>query len=77
MRLTLRELGHPEPPTPIHFNNATATGIANVTVKIQRSRSMEMQYFYICDLVKNNELQVNWHLVQENLGKYASKDYDA
>ena len=36
-RLTLEELGHPQPKTPIHCDNATAVGIANNTVKRQRS----------------------------------------
>ena len=71
MRLTLRELGHLQPPTSIHCDNATATGIANCTVKRQRSRSMEIQYFYIFDLVKHNEVQVDWHPGQENIGDYA------
>ena len=53
IRLTLKELGHPQPPTPTHCDNATAAGIAKKTVKRQRSRSMEMRYFYICDLVKH------------------------
>jgi len=47
--LTLEELGHPQPKTPIHCDNATAVGIANNTVKQQRSRSMEMIYFWVCD----------------------------
>ncbi len=33
--LTLEELGHPQPKTPIHCNNATAVGIANNSVKKQ------------------------------------------
>ena len=32
-RLTLKELGHPQPKTPIHCDNTTAIGIANSTVK--------------------------------------------
>ena len=63
-------------PTHIHCNNVTATGIANGTIKIKRSRSMEMQYFYICDLVKNGEVKLNWHPGQENLCEYASKNHD-
>ncbi len=31
--LTLEELGHPQPKTPVHCNNATTVGIANNTVK--------------------------------------------
>ena len=35
MRLTLPELGHPQPPTPIHVDNTTAVGICNNTIKRQ------------------------------------------
>ena len=43
IRLTLEELGHPQPPTLMHCNNATAPGIANNTVKRQRSQIMELR----------------------------------
>ena len=33
IQLTLAELRHPQLPTPIHCDNATATGIANGTIK--------------------------------------------
>jgi hypothetical protein len=33
--LSLEELGHPQPKTPIHCNNPTAVGIANNTIKRQ------------------------------------------
>jgi hypothetical protein len=46
MRLILIELGHPQPPTPIHIDNTTTVGIVNNTVKRQQSRAMEMQYFW-------------------------------
>jgi hypothetical protein len=36
-QLTLAEMGHPQPQTPVHCNNATAVGIANNTMKRQRS----------------------------------------
>ena len=44
--LVLKELGHPQPPTPIHINNTTTVGIVNNTIKRQWSRAMEMQYFW-------------------------------
>jgi hypothetical protein len=44
-RLTLKEMGHPQPPTPIHCDNSTAVGIANNTIKRQQSRLMEMHFF--------------------------------
>ena len=77
IRLTLEEIGHPQPPTPMHCDNATAARIANNTVKRQQSQSMEMRNFYICDLVKHGILNVKWHPGQENLADYASKHHDA
>ena len=49
LRITLAEMGHPQPPTPIHCDNSTAVGIANDTVKQQQSRAMEMRYFWVTD----------------------------
>ena len=36
LRLTLEELGHKQPPTTVHYDNSTATGIENDSVKKQR-----------------------------------------
>jgi hypothetical protein len=36
-RLTLSDMGHPQPRTPVHCNNATVVGIANNTIKRHRS----------------------------------------
>ena len=68
-------MGHPQPPTPMHCDNKTATGIANDTVKKYRSRSMEMRYFWITDQVKRRILNVMWHPGKENLGDYVSKHH--
>ena len=40
LRITLHELGHPQPPTPIYVDNTTALGIVKNTIKCQRSRAM-------------------------------------
>eukprot|EP00804_Cyclotella_cryptica_P003424 CCRYP_018562-RB/>CCRYP_018562-RB protein AED:0.41 eAED:0.41 QI:0/-1/0/1/-1/0/1/0/354 len=77
LRLVLQELGHPQPPTPTHCDNETATGIANNTVKKQRSRSMEMRFFWIADQVTRRNFQVRWHPGQENLADYFTKHFDA
>jgi hypothetical protein len=74
-RLTLKELGHPQPKNPIHCNNATAVGIANNNVKRQCSRLMEMQYFWVCDKVAQDAYAVRWHPCQENLANYQSKHH--
>jgi hypothetical protein len=50
-QLTLKEMGHPQPPSPIHCNNSTTIGIANNTVKRQQSCSIEMRCFEVADAV--------------------------
>ena len=40
IRLTLMEMGFPQPPTPIHIDNSTCIGIVNGTIKCQHSRAM-------------------------------------
>ena len=76
-RLILQEMGHPQPPTPISCDNSTTCGIVNNTIKRHRSRSMEMQYFYVNDQVDNKQFEVEWNPGGENLGDYTSKHHEA
>ena len=77
LRLVLEELGHPQPPTPVHCDNSTAVAIANDTVKKQRSRSMEMKFFWTTSQVAIGNFNVTWHPGQENLADYFTKHFDA
>jgi hypothetical protein len=77
LRLILTELGHKQPPTPVHCDNKTATGIANDTVKKKRSRSMEMRFFWIDDQAKRQLFKVYRHPGQENLVDYFTKHFNA
>jgi hypothetical protein len=74
-RLTLKEMGHPQPKTPVHCNNATAVGIANNSIKRQRSHSMEMRFFWVGDKIAQNMYDVSWHPRIENLADYQSKHH--
>eukprot|EP00804_Cyclotella_cryptica_P002622 CCRYP_010444-RD/>CCRYP_010444-RD protein AED:0.34 eAED:0.29 QI:0/-1/0/1/-1/0/1/0/485 len=76
LRLILGELGHQQPPTPIHCDNATATGIANDTIKKQRARAMEMRFFWVTDQVKQRFFNVRWQPGQENLADYFTKHFE-
>ena len=49
LRLILYEIRHPQPQTPVHVDNNTCVGIVNNTIKRQRSRAMEMRYFWLLD----------------------------
>ena len=66
-------MGHPQPRTPVHCNNATAVGISNNTVKRQRARAMDMRFFWVADKVAQDIYHLMWHPGQENLADYQSK----
>jgi hypothetical protein len=44
IRVTLTELGHTQPPTPLRTDNSTAYSIVNERIKHKRSKAMDMQY---------------------------------
>ena len=46
LRTDIQELGHTQPPTPIHTDNTTAMVIIHKTIKQQQSRAMNMRYFW-------------------------------
>ena len=74
-KATLEDLGHPQPKIPVHCDNATAVGIANNTIKRQRSRAMEMRYFWTCEKDAQNVYSFKWHPGMENLADYQSKHH--
>ncbi len=57
------------------LQHATAAGIGNNTIKRQRLRSMEMQYFWVGDKVAQDMYTLSWHPGQENLANYQSKHH--
>jgi hypothetical protein len=73
IRLILTELGHPQPPTPVHVDNTTAVGIVNNSIKRQKSRSMEMRYFWLLDQEAQKMFDITYQPGHENLGDYPSK----
>ena len=77
LRITLHELGHPQPKIPIHIDNTTAVGICNNTIKRQRSRAMEMRYWWLVDQEAQDIFEFHYHPGLENLGDYPSKHHSA
>jgi hypothetical protein len=61
--------------TLIHCDNSTAVGIANNTVKWQRSCSMEMRFFWVADAVEQDKFDMKYYPGKENLADYQSKHH--
>jgi hypothetical protein len=77
LRVTLAELGHIHPPTPLRTDNSTAFGILNETIKKKRSKSMDMRYHWLTDRVRQKQFDVYWRPGRENLGDYHRKYHSA
>ena len=58
LRITLNELGFPQPPTPIKTYNSSAEGIVTATVRQKRSKAMDMRFYCMKDRVKQKYLFV-------------------
>jgi hypothetical protein len=75
--LTLNELGHPQPPTPIHIDNTTTIGTVDNTIKCQRSHTTEMHYFWLLDGTTQKYFKFPYQPGQQNMGDYPFKHHTA
>jgi hypothetical protein len=75
LRTTLKELGHPQPPTPMETYNTTATGYSNGTIKQKRTKAMDMRFYWIKDRVKQGKFDVYWGPGYQNFANYFTKHH--
>jgi hypothetical protein len=73
MRITLEELYHPQPATPIRTDNSTADGIMNKTVKQKQSKPMDMRFYWLQDRVEQGQFRIFGATGKINLADYQSK----
>jgi hypothetical protein len=76
-RITLDELGHPQPATPMVTDNSTASGIANDSVKQRRSKAMDMRYYWVRDRVRQGQFVIYWKRGNTNRADYYTKHHPA
>jgi hypothetical protein len=72
---TLKELGWPQPTTPIQVDNSCAAGIINNTVKQRRSKAIDMRFYWVRDRVNQGQFRVHWRPGHENLADYFTKHF--
>jgi predicted transposase YdaD len=75
LRMTIEEMGYPQPPTPVQTDNSMACGIANDNIKQQRSRAIDMRFYWVRDRVKQNQFHIYWGPGKLNLVDYYSKHH--
>jgi hypothetical protein len=77
LRVTLTELGHTQPATPLSTDNSTAFGILNEKIKQKRSKAMDMRYHWLTDRVHQKQFHVYWRPGKDNLADYHTKHHSA
>ena len=75
LRITLEEMGHVQPPTPVQIDNTTTEGIMNSTMQQKRSKAMDMRFYWVQDRIKQNHLKEFWKPGNTNLGDYHTKHH--
>jgi hypothetical protein len=73
LRTILHDLGYPQPSTTIYCDNACAVGIATDTVTPKRTKSMDMQFHWIRDRVRQLFFTVTWRKGADNLADFFTK----
>jgi len=72
-RAILHALGYKQPPTRLFADNMAAVGIANDTVKLRRSKAIDMRYHWIRDRVRQGVFEVIWSQGKDNVADYFTK----
>ena len=75
LRQTLEELGHPQGPTPLQFDNISATQILKNEVSQKRSKAMDMRYYWLRDRAKQQQFHIHWKKGTQNLADYFTKHH--
>ena len=75
LRISLGDMDHPKPPTPIKVDNSTAARFANRQIKQNRTKYMDMQFYWIQDRVTQKLFKVYWRPGHTNLADYFTKHH--
>jgi hypothetical protein len=60
IRNILREVGHPQPATPMHKYNTTAHNILHGSCKKQRSKAIHMRFYWVRDHAQQRQFNIGW-----------------
>ena len=75
IRITLEEMGHAQPPTPVQVDNSTALGILTGTIKQHKSKAIDMQFYWIRDRSNQDQFNIYWKPGSTKRGDYLTKQF--
>ena len=75
IRYILQALHHPQPPTPIKTDNATAHGFIYNNINLKKSKSWDMKYYWSRDRKNQKQFKYIWDYGDQNDGDYWTKHH--
>jgi hypothetical protein len=77
MRHTLKELGHPQPPTPIQTDNKTANDLLTNNIMSKALKVMDMHFHWLRCHKAQGQFRYYWRPGKQNLADYSTKHHPA
>eukprot|EP00957_Ditylum_brightwellii_P056724 4298590-Ditylum_brightwellii.AAC.1 len=75
LRTTLQKLGHQQPATPIQVDNSVAHKIVNSNIRQQKSKAIDMRFYWVEDRVKQGQFKIYWEMGRNNKVDYFTKHH--
>jgi hypothetical protein len=72
-RTTLAKMGHNQDAKELKNYYTTSDGIINSTVQKERSKAMDMRFYWVKDRVEQDQFNVGWAPGDTNMGDYFTK----
>ena len=73
MRTSLADMGYQQPPTPVATYNTAANSIVNGMAKQKISRAINMRFYWVRDIIRQNHFHIFWEEEKKNLVDYVTK----
>ena len=74
-RITLEELGHKQPRTPMQIDNSTAVGVVNSNIQPRWTNAMDMRFYWPRDREAQCQFRFYWRPCKDNLADYWTKHH--
>jgi hypothetical protein len=75
MRITLEEMGHPQPPTPMQTDNTTALGVITNNIRKKQSKAWDMRMYWLREHETQKQFRFYWRAGPTNKADYETKHH--
>jgi hypothetical protein len=73
IRMTLADLGYPQQATSLICDNKCAVSLGNNTIIPKKSKSIDMNFHWVRDRIKQNHFTLTWAPGSSNLADFFTK----